>query len=168
MNQAHIDFLSSPDWARMLETDLLPWIAEVGDLGDDIIEIGPGPGLTTDLLRTRAARVTAVEVDGTRTGIGSARFSAATCFSVLHHMPTRDEQDRLFVELHRLLRPGGIFVGADSRDLDIIRAGHADDVFNPIDPYDFTQRVARAGFTNARIDVGDYQFRFVARKPLGG
>ena len=187
MNQGHLDFLASPDWARMLQTDLLPWIDGVGGLGDDVLEIGPGPGLTTDLLRARVGRVTAVEIDpalaaplaerlagtnvdvrcgdGTSTGLPGDRFSAATCFSVLHHMPTAGEQDRLFAELHRLLRPGGVFVGADSLDLDVIRAGHEDDVFNPIAPDDFAERVGRAGFTDTRVDVGDYQFRFVATKP---
>lgn len=43
MNQAHLEFLASPAWAQMLETDLLPWIERVADLGDDVLEIGPGP-----------------------------------------------------------------------------------------------------------------------------
>ena len=56
MNRSHLDFLASPAWARMLETDLLPWLVGVADLGDDVLEVGPGPGLTTDLLRARADR----------------------------------------------------------------------------------------------------------------
>jgi len=55
------EFLASPDWARMLETDLLPWLGRVADLGDDVLEVGPGPGLTTDKLRrlnTRPCRGT--------------------------------------------------------------------------------------------------------------
>jgi protein-L-isoaspartate O-methyltransferase len=63
MNKRHLEMLASPRWAEMLERDLLPWVSSVADLGADVLEIGPGPGLTTDLLRTRAARVTAVEVD---------------------------------------------------------------------------------------------------------
>ena len=35
----------------------------MADLGDDVLEVGPGPGLTTDLLRQRVAKVTAVELD---------------------------------------------------------------------------------------------------------
>ena len=30
MNQAHLEFLASQDWARMLESGLLPWI-EIDD-----------------------------------------------------------------------------------------------------------------------------------------
>src|ERR1700726_4271289 len=110
MNKYHLEMLSSPKWAEMLERDLLPWIASVGELGEDVLEIGPGPGLTTDLLRTRTARLTAVEIDsdlagdlaqrlaGTnvevvnrsadQTGFAAARFSSAACFGVLHHVDT--------------------------------------------------------------------------------
>src|ERR1700730_8459860 len=102
MNESHLKFLSSREWAAMLETDLMPWIEAAGDLGDDVLEIGPGPGLTTDLLRQRVSRLTAVEADPTRaaplqarlaatnvqvicadatsSGLESERFSAATCF----------------------------------------------------------------------------------------
>jgi SAM-dependent methyltransferase len=187
MNESHLQFLSSPEWAAMLETDLLPWIEAAGDLGDDVLEIGPGPGLTTDLLRQRVSHLTALELDpalagplherlsgtnvdvicadATNSGLDANRFSAATCFSVLHHMPTSAQQDELFVELSRVLRPDAIFVGADSIDLDVIRAGHRDDVFVPVDPETLTGRLEAAGFVNTELDVGDYQFRFITRTP---
>jgi SAM-dependent methyltransferase len=186
MNQAHIQFLSSPEWARMLETDLLPWVESAGDLGDDVLEIGPGPGLTTDLLLQRVRRLTAVEVDAqlaaslrqrlaganvevvcadaTRAGLGSDRFSAATCFSMLHHMESAEDQDRLFAEVHRVLRPGAFFVGTDSRDLEVIRAGHRVDIFVPLDPATLAGRLKTAGFQDSAVDVGDYQIRFITRK----
>ena len=50
MNKAHLEFLASPVWAEMLQTELLPWLAQVADLGDYVLEVGPGPGLTTDIL----------------------------------------------------------------------------------------------------------------------
>jgi SAM-dependent methyltransferase len=189
MNRSHLQFLSSPEWAAMLQKDLLPWIESVGDLGDDVLEIGPGPGLTTDLLRRRVSHLTAVELDATlahplrerlggtnvdvictdatRSGLDANRFSAATCFSMLHHMPTPADQDALFTEVSRLLRPGAIFVGTDSIDLDVIRAGHVDDVFVPVGPDTLADRLAAAGFVDTQVDVGDYQFRFVARMPTG-
>ena len=43
MNEMHLQFLASPEWAQMLETDLLPWVESVGDLGDDVLEVGPVP-----------------------------------------------------------------------------------------------------------------------------
>lgn len=186
MNESHLQFLASPEWAAMLETDLLPWVEACGDLGDDVLEIGPGPGLTTDLLRARVARLTAVEVDAdlagrlrerlggtnvevvladaTEADLDAGRFSAATCFSMLHHMPSPGHQDRLFAAVHRALRPGGVFVGVDSRDLDLIRDAHVDDTFVPVDPDTLPARLASAGFDSPTVDVGDYQFRFVTRK----
>ena len=63
MNEAHLQYLASDQWAETLKTELLPWVERVGDLGDDVLEIGPGPGRTTDLLRERAKLVTVVEMD---------------------------------------------------------------------------------------------------------
>ena len=185
MNEMHLEFLASPDWARMLETDLLPWVEAAGDLGDDVLEIGPGPGLTTDLLRARVGHLTAVEIDpslaeslqrrladtnvdvvcadATEADIGDRRYSAATCFSMLHHLPSPEHQDRLFAALHRALRPGAMLVGVDALDIDVIRAGHVDDTFVPVDPASLPDRLAAAGFTDTTVDVGDYQFRFVSR-----
>lgn len=187
MNEGHIKVLSSPEWARMLETDLLPWLLTVAELGDDVLEVGPGPGLTTDLLRTRIPKVTAVELDAdlaqalaarlagtnvtvihadaTESGLEADRFSAATSFGMLHHIPTVKDQDRLFAELYRVLRPGGIFVGTDSIDNEGIRSFHADDVFVPVDPATLAARLDAAGFRDVAVADGGYQIRFSARKP---
>ncbi len=186
MNELHLQFLASPEWARMLETDLLPWILSVGDLGDDVLEVGPGPGLTTDLLRRQASKLTAVEMDAelaaslatrvagtnvdvihrdaTDSGLVSGRFSAATCFSMLHHMPDPETQDRLFAELCRVLRPAGIFFGTDSIDSEAIRAFHEDDVFVPVDPSTLGSRLEKAGFTDVNVEPAGYQIRFSATK----
>ncbi len=187
MNDAHITFLASPEWAALLEKDLLPWVDSVGDLGDDVLEVGPGPGLTTDLLRDRVRKLTAIEIDealatalaarlgestvdvvrrdATDSGLASGGFSAVTCFSMLHHMPSPELQDKLFGEVARVLRPGGLFIGVDTRDLDYIRLGHEGDTFVPVDPATLPDRLAAAGLQDATIDVGDYQIRFLARKP---
>jgi len=187
VNETHLQYLASPEWAQTVERELLPWVEAAGDLGDDVLEIGPGPGVTTDLLRQRVRRLTAVELDptlgealrermsgtnvdvivgdATEAGLGQDRFSAAACFSVLHHMPSAEHQDRLFAELHRVLRPGGIFVGQDSLDLEAIRLGHADDIFTPVDPDRLGDRLASAGFGPTTIDMLGYHFRFVVRKP---
>ena len=65
MNDGHLRALASPEWATHLEDHLVPWLDDLGDLGDDVVELGPGPGLTTDLLRRRFDRVTAIELDPT-------------------------------------------------------------------------------------------------------
>ncbi len=133
MNRTHIESLASSEWADRLQTDLLPWLESTIQLGDDVLEIGAGPGLTTDLLRQRVAAVTAVEIDadlaadlkarlagtnveviwadGTELPLPDDRFSAAMCFAMLHHVPSEAAQDQLFGELHRVLRPRRQFRG---------------------------------------------------------
>jgi SAM-dependent methyltransferase len=187
VNQTHLQYLSSPDWARTLETELLPWVEAAGDLGEDLVEIGPGPGLTTDLLRTRVPRLTAVEVDpslgealgkrlvgtnvevivgdATEADLPAGRYTSAACFSVLHHMDSPEHQDRLFAELHRVLRPGGMFLGQESLDLEVIRNGHTGDTFTPVDPDGLADRLRAIGFEAPTIDVMGYHFRFQSRKP---
>jgi SAM-dependent methyltransferase len=187
MNESHVQYLDSPEWAQTLQVELLPWIESAGDLGDDVLEIGPGPGRTIDLLRQRVERVTAVEIDpslgeplrdrlagtnvdvivadATEAALPDNHFSAAACFSVLHHMPSPEHQDRLFRRVHQVLRPGGIFVGQDSLDLEEMRAAHADDTFTPVDPDEFKVRLAAAGFGDTRTDIVGFHFRFVSRKP---
>jgi SAM-dependent methyltransferase len=187
VNQNHLQYLSSPEWARTLESELLPWVHAAGDLGDDVLEIGPGPGLTTDLLRQRVPRLTAVEMDpslghalsdrlagtnvevivadATEAVLPAERYTAAACFSVLHHMSSAEHQDRLFAELHRVLRPGGIVVGQESLNLEMIRTGHDGDTFNPVEPDDLARRLAAVGFGPTTTDVLGYHFRFISRKP---
>jgi SAM-dependent methyltransferase len=188
MNEFHLQMLSSPQWARMLESDLLPWVDSLADLGDDVIEVGPGPGLTTDLLRQRTGRLTAVEIDpalaralasrlaGTNVEVvtGSAaatsfpdgRFSAAACFGVLHHVPSPAVQDEVFREIFRVLRPGGTLVASDAHDNEGTRQRHEGDVFVPLDPQTLTGRLSAAGFTGIGIEQDGYDLRFHARKPL--
>jgi SAM-dependent methyltransferase len=186
MNSRHLEMLASPMWREMLERDTLPWVRSVADLGDDVLEVGPGPGLTTDLLRARAAHLTAVEVDpvlaqslaerleGTNVDVihGSAaeldfadgRFSGAACFAVLHHVDSVEVQDRIFAELFRVLRPGSALVGSEGYDNEGTRQGHVDDVFTPLDPELLPARLASVGFAGVEINHGEYDFRFCARK----
>jgi SAM-dependent methyltransferase len=186
MNQAHLDFLGSPMWGDMLRERVLPWIESRGDLGDDVLEVGPGPGLTTDLLRARVGHLTAIELDedlgralakrltdtnvevviadASKTSFAADRFSTVTCFSMLHHMPSAEDQDRFFAEVGRVLRPGGLFLAVDSRDHEAIREFHVDDTFTPLDPDVLGARLERADLRGVEIDVDDFEVRFCATK----
>jgi SAM-dependent methyltransferase len=189
VNQIHLELCASPEWAEYVQTELLPWALTGHDLGDDVLEIGPGPGLTTDILRERVARLTAVEVDpdlaaklrdrmagtnvevieadATASGLPGDRFSAATCFTMLHHIPSPELQDRLFAEVARVLRPGGVFVGTDAIDNPDTRALHVDDTFVPVDPDTLAARLDAAGLTDVVVDTEGIGVRFAATRPAG-
>ena len=184
MNRAHLEFCSSPEWARLVEDELLPWVLDGRELGDDLLEVGPGPGLTTDVLRRRAARVTAVELDlglaeklasrlagsnvrviggdVTRLPFPAGRFSAAACLTMLHHIPSPALQDAALAELARVLRPGGLLAGSDGLDTPARRELHEDDVFVPVDPGTLEARLRAAGFARAHVDVAGDRLRFAA------
>jgi SAM-dependent methyltransferase len=115
--------------------------------------------------RLAGTNVLVIHGDGRETGLPTGRFSAATCFSVLHHIPTADAQDQVLAEIHRVLRPGARLFATDSRDLELIRGGHVDDVFVPLAEDTIIPRLERAGFVDVDIEVGDYQLRFMATKP---
>ena len=63
MNLAHRWLCRSALWRRVLQQDIFPWVLEGVSLGEDLLELGPGPGLATDLLQTRVGSLTAVEID---------------------------------------------------------------------------------------------------------
>src|SRR5690349_1740241 len=135
MNWFHQQVCGSGRWRRRLERELLPWALQGVHLGDDVLEIGPGPGATTDLLRGRTLRLTALEVDATAAAVLQKRlegsgvrviqgdgaampfadrsFSGVVSFTTLHHVHTAALQDYLMAEARRVLRPGGVFAGFD-------------------------------------------------------
>ncbi len=185
MNEAHLRLCASAEWAALVRDDLLPWVLGDDDLGDDVLELGAGPGLVTDLLVERAPHVTAVEIDerlaadlrerlvgrpvdvltadATALPLPDQRFSAAACFTMLHHIPGPVLQDRALAEIARVLRPGGLLLGTDGEDTPARRALHDGDVFVPVDPTGLAQRLRTAGFTDPVVDSNGDRFRFRAR-----
>jgi len=188
VNRFHRRYCASPTWARRVERELLPWALRDVPLGDDVLEIGPGLGVTTRLLTRQAPRLTALEVDerlaaGLRrqypdpagpvaivTGDGASmplpdgRFSAAVCFTMLHHVPSAAQQDRLFAEAYRVLRPGGVFAGSDSQLSLRFRLYHLFDTMVVVDPATLPARLAAAGFTDVDVTVRT-ALRFCGHKP---
>src|SRR5688572_21410187 len=63
MNLPHRLLCRSALWRWTVERCVIPWALDGLDLGADVLELGPGPGLTTDVLRERTAGLTAVELD---------------------------------------------------------------------------------------------------------
>jgi len=184
MNTLHRWYCRSGHWRRTVEERLLPWALAGAELGGDVLEIGPGPGLTTDVLATRVPRLTALEIDAalatslrrrqaavrvvegdaTAMPFPDASFSGAVSFTMLHHVPTAAAQDRLLAEVCRVLRPGGTFAGSDSTPSLIFRLAHFRDTMQLVDPDGFAERLTRAGFRDAEVRVAKGAFRFRARR----
>jgi len=63
MNLAHRWLCRSAYWRKAVETYILPWVLDGLDIGANVLEVGPVPGVTTDLLCGRVERLTCVEID---------------------------------------------------------------------------------------------------------
>jgi SAM-dependent methyltransferase len=188
MNRLHRWYCRSGRWKQKLEAEILPWSLKGVELGDDVLEIGPGPGLTTDWLQHRCTRLTCLEVDrGLAGGLerrtaasricvqcGDATampypdcsFSNVVSFSVLHHVPSAALQNRLFAEAYRVLRPGGTFAGVDSTPSLLMRIFHIGDTMVLVDPAGLPVRLESVGFRETQTEIGTGRFRFFARRPL--
>jgi ubiquinone/menaquinone biosynthesis C-methylase UbiE len=103
-----------------------------------------------------------VHADATDMPFPDGRFSAALSFTMLHHVPSAELQDRLLAEVARVLRPGGFLAGVDSLDGADFRALHEGDVCVPVPPDGLAERLARAGFADAAVEVNEFAVRFRA------
>ncbi len=187
MNRVHNILCSSGWWARRVEEKLVPFGLKDVELGDEVLEIGPGFGATTRLLARRPARLTVVELEARyceklRRELGAAvsvrqgdatalpfedgTFSAVLCFTMLHHIPTAEQQDRAFAEVARVLAPGGTFAGTDSLGTGtVFKLIHIGDTLLTIDPEGLPARLRAAGLERPAVARGDGTFRFSASKP---
>jgi ubiquinone/menaquinone biosynthesis C-methylase UbiE len=182
VNQIHLELCSSAEWADTVSRFIIPWVLEDLELGDNVLEVGPGPGRTTEALVGMVPHLTAVDLDRDLADALGARladptfqavhadatdlpyeeetFSAVLSFTMLHHLPSVDAQDRVFAEAARVLRPGGVFAGTDSLDGPEFRDLHVDDICVPIDPETVGDRLRRAGFERVEVVTNEYAVRF--------
>jgi SAM-dependent methyltransferase len=63
MNRVHNLLCSSGWWARRAETELVPFGVDGLNLGEDVLEIGPGFGATTRVLAGQVSRLSVLELD---------------------------------------------------------------------------------------------------------
>jgi ubiquinone/menaquinone biosynthesis C-methylase UbiE len=187
VNRAHSLICSSGWWRGSVERKLLPWALADVDLGDEVLEIGPGFGATTSVLARRPGRLSVVELDqgycerlradlgdvsvvnadATKMPFDDARFSGVVCFTMLHHLPTPALQDRLLREVSRVLRPGGLFAGSDSLGTGaLFKLIHIGDTLVPVEPEGMCERMQAAGLVEPRVSRGGRSFRFRASKPV--
>jgi SAM-dependent methyltransferase len=186
MNLLHRRICRSDNWATRMRGQVLPWACRDVPLDGDVLEIGPGYGVTTSWLLEHGARLTAMEVDpaladglrrtfGDRvdvhTGDGAelpfpdASFDTVVCFTMLHHVPSAQHQDRLLVEAARVLRRGGMFAGSDSRLSLRFRLLHVGDTMVVVDPATLPDRLRAAGLVDVHVDESPRSLRFRATRP---
>jgi SAM-dependent methyltransferase len=186
VNEAH-EFCGSDEWRDVVRDAILPWALGAIDLGDDVLEIGPGYGATTDVLATSLPRLTAVEIDpalatylaarfesspsvaialgdAAALGFPAARFTGAVSFTMLHHVGTDELQDSIFREVCRVLREGAPFVLGDSLASDELAALHVGDIYHPVDPATLAARLESAGFTDVEVKTNPFGWCAAARR----
>lgn len=185
MNEQHRICCGGPEWAALVRESVVPWVTKGVDLGSHLIEVGPGYGATTDVLRTMVPRLTAVELDddlavalfarfaGTNVTIlnGDAtalpfedgKFSAGICMTMLHHVPTPEMQDEILAAMARVVAPGGMVMGSDNLDSTLFRESHVGDTCVPVDPAGLQQRLERIGLTDVVVESNPFAFRFSGR-----
>jgi ubiquinone/menaquinone biosynthesis C-methylase UbiE len=192
MNLLHRCLCRSASWHNVLREYVVPWVLKDVSLGSNLLELGPGHGLTTELLRPHVTHLTTLEIDAhladslaarfsdsnvtvvrgnaTAMPLDDAQFSGAVCLHMLHHVHSPDLQDKVFREVWRVLKPGAVFVGVDSLGLTKfwMRAIHLGDMLVPIDPVTLAPRLEAAGFQPVSVDTNPYAFRFHAKRPAKG
>jgi SAM-dependent methyltransferase len=187
MNFAHNRLCAGKSWAEFVDGTLLPWGLEDVELGDRVLEIGPGFGATTRLLAGRASSLTVLEVDqrycrklsaelgdrvevtqgdATQMPYADNQFSAVLCFTMLHHIDSPQLQDRLLAEAARVLKPGGTFAGTDSVGGSLkFKLLHLGDTLTLIAPGGFAERLTGAGLSEPVVEVTGARMRFRAQRP---
>ncbi len=186
MNEGHL-VCDGAEWRDAVRDHMIPWALRDLALGDDVLEVGPGYGATTDVFSDLLPRLTSVEIDpdlaarlqdryagrthvqvvlgdATRMSFPDGRFSGALCFSMLHHVPSPDLQNALFAEVARVMRPGAPFVTLDSLESDALRDFHQGDSYQPIDPEVLPARLEQAGFSDVEVRVNEYAWTTLARR----
>ena len=189
MNRIHNLICSSGRWRRRAAHELVPWGIDKVALGERVLEVGPGFGATTSVLASRLGHLDVLELepryceklraelgdkvevaegDATQMPYPDGQFSAVLCFTMLHHIPTRELQDAAFAEIARVLAPAGTFAGTDSVGTGLLfKLIHVGDTLLPIDPLELPDRLRAAGFSAPLVERSDGSFRFRADKSTG-
>jgi ubiquinone/menaquinone biosynthesis C-methylase UbiE len=186
MNGLEHFLCSSWPWRLFTQRQLLPWVLSGAPLGDHVLEIGAGYGPATPQLRKAVGRVTSLDYDAksalhlkshhnggpggalrgdaARLPFANHSFSSAIAILVLHHLRSRELQDRMFAEVYRVLRPGGMFLAFEINDSWVHRLGHLRSTFTPVSAGSAFARLTSAGFSRISVDFRRGAFRLGAMR----
>jgi SAM-dependent methyltransferase len=179
-------FCATSFWRSLTQNKLLPWIVSGSSLGDHLLEVGSGPGAATPELKRLVPRVTSIEYshafavglaidphaassqvvqgDASTLPFADASFSAAVAILMLHHLRSPELQNRAFIEILRVVRPGGVFLAFEIQDGRLQRAIHRHSTFVPVAPASLPARLSAVGFARVNVDVRFGGFRVRAYK----
>jgi len=148
MSSVEARFCRSAPWRGFARRVVMPWVlADTGELGRDVLEIGGGSGaMAQELLdhhpdiqltladidpemaaaaRRRLApfgdRARVTVGDGTRLAFRDDSFDTVCSWLMLHHTI---DWEGVLAEVVRVTRPGGLIVGYDLTDTAVARAVH--------------------------------------------
>jgi ubiquinone/menaquinone biosynthesis C-methylase UbiE len=186
VNENHARLCSSPEWAQTIQNELLPSLAKGVELGDEMLEIGPGPGAATEWLRGKVRRLVALEIDPNAArklairyagsnvevvvgDVGAmtfpdASFDSVGSFTMLHHLASAAVQTKALSEMHRVLRPGGVLVVSDSLASNELHHFHAGDTYTPVEPAALLELARVLGFCPITLGI-ERALTLVARRP---
>jgi ubiquinone/menaquinone biosynthesis C-methylase UbiE len=161
--------------------------APKGRSGKHVLELGAGTGTATMELARLCTRVTSLEYNhksvatlAVRTGatntcavqgdasalpFADRAFCSVIAILMLHHLNSRELQDRAFAEIFRVLRPGGVLLATEIQDNWLHRVVHIKSTFLPVDPATALARLTASGFSNGSIDFRSGAFRIRAFRP---
>lgn len=183
-------FCRSAPWRSFARRRVLPWALDGHQLSGDVLEIGGGSGAMAagaarsfpgtdftvtdvDAAMVDSARRRLAEYDNVTVQVASvtslpfnnASFDVVTSYLMLHHVV--DWADAL-VEVSRVLRPGGVFIGYDMTSTLIARGIHKVDgsPHRMIAPDELADGLAVARFAEITIhpSMGSHLMRFRALK----
>ena len=109
-------------------------------------------------------QATIVQGDAASLPFADASFSSAIAVLMLHHLQSAEQQRRASCEVHRVLRPGGIFLGFEIHDGWLQRAIHRHSTFVPVAQKSIPALLTEAGFDRITTDSGLGIFRFHATR----
>jgi SAM-dependent methyltransferase len=147
MNEAH-EHCGSDEWREMIREVILPWALGDTDFGDDVLEVGPGYGATTDVLSMAVPQVTAVEIDESLAAMLRERFADTPTVEIVNADATS------------LAYPDEKFTGAACFTM----LHHEGDTYNPVDPASLPDRLTAAGFERVDVRTNPYGWAVIAHR----
>ena len=192
MNLIHRRLCRSATWHNVLREYVVPWVLKDVSLGSNLLELGPGHGLTTELLRPHVTHLTALEIDARLADSLAVRFTNSNvtggraamprlrpskdaqsprrfaCICCITFIPP-DLQDKVFREVWRVSSPGlcswGWIVSACKN------SGCAPSTWgtrSSCGPDHTCPALTDGGVQKVSVDANPHAFRFHAQRPAEG